>query len=178
MAFQNLYRWEPGYEPEWVHDARKEQTAKVLACRKTRRHKSEVLARELASQIEGALTVKDLERIGEECKLGPLVLRRVLADVGREIPIAGAGYPATWPRKYYEVIARWIEGRIIAGQYGDEWLSVDSCVVELMRDHPELCDILTTRGVRMAIESHGFKTVRRADGRGIVGYCIKRDAQK
>jgi len=44
-----------------------------------------------------------------------------------------------------------------------------------MKAEHDLEELLTNRGVRMALEAHGFKTVRRANGRGIVGYCIKRE---
>ena len=175
MSWENLSRYAPGYEPEWVLEARKEASKRSMEYAKARRLKSEAAALELAGQIEGELTVADFKRIGVSCGLGPWVLRRLLEESGYCLPERHAGYPATWPKWATEYVANWITENIKPATYADEWISMDDCCIALMKSDHELDELLTNRGVRMALEAHGFKTVRRANGRGIVGYCIKRE---
>jgi hypothetical protein len=174
MAFENLYRWAPGYEPEWVLEARKEASKRRMEYAKARRMKAEATALDMARQIEGDLTAADFARIGVAAGLGPWVLRRVLEDAGHSVAEWYAGYPTTWPKWACEYVASWINEHVKPGAYGDEWLSMDDCCIALMKAEHDLEELLTNRSVRMALEAHGFKTVRRANGRGIVGYCIKR----
>jgi hypothetical protein len=173
--WQNLYRWEPGYEPDWVAEARREKIAVIRACQRLAREKAEAEAIRLAREVSGEIDSAALEAIGKECKLGPLILKRVLASVGYEIkgPQKHSGYPVSWPHRVRECVAGFVRGKIKKGDYGDDWLSIDAIVVALGRQHTDIFDYLSSRGVRIALEAEGFTTVRRAEGRGIVGYKLQ-----
>lgn len=124
------------------------------------------------------LHTSDVVKIAAESGLGPIVLAGLLRGYGFIVPEginAATGYSTRWPRWMRAAARKWINESIADGRYGDEWLSVDDCVVEFFKAVPEAEDYVTSRSMRMALDVEGFKTVRRANGRGIVGYCIKRE---
>lgn len=172
--YLNLYRWEKGLEPEWVFEARKDHIEAIKQWRIATRKRSSAEAISLAAGIiegGGRLDYSALSGIGAQCKLGPVVLRRILEQAGFEFERTLKGYPAGWPWFVKGRVSEFI-GRIKPGQYRDEWLSVEDCVIWVMRAARETEEYITARGMRMALEAEGFVTVRRADGRGIVGYVL------
>lgn len=122
------------------------------------------------------LQIPDVVSISKEHGLSVLVVAKLLRAVGFRIPEginSWTGYATNWPKWLRAGCREWINASIESGKYGDEWLSVDQCVVSLLKQMPEAGEYVTTRGMRMALEIEGYPTVRRSEGRGIIGYVIK-----
>lgn len=160
---------EPNPDILALHRTAERHRVAEFAARK-RRWQSERAREMLAALPFGAVSQSSFDQIKAETGIKARALLAIMSEVGREFR-GVLGYPASWPEWLRGYVARWIEGRIVAAQFDDQWLGLDSIAVAMMRDEPDV-DI-TNRGLRMALEAHGYKTIRRADGRGIVGYRIK-----
>jgi len=152
-----------------VQRVRKYQT-RALSLRVSRAREliSTLPAREVRQEVRQV----DFDRIMAETGIRARSLLALLVELGLEYR-GGFGYPVSWPGWQKQYVARWIEEKIIPSIDYDDWLSLDEIGVSMMRDDEDKDVDITNRGLRMALESHGYKTIRRADSRGIIGYRIK-----
>lgn len=121
------------------------------------------------------LQKSDIVRIAGESGLGPIVLSGLLRNAGFIVPDginAATGYATSWPKWLRSAARTWINESIAEGRYGDEWLSVDDCVVAFLKTTPEAIEYVSSRSMRMALDMEGLQTIRRAEGRGMVGKII------
>lgn len=76
MAWRNLYQWEPGLEPEWVIEKRRERSAQVARLRKQMRAREVALVRRVAEDMGwpiGATLARDeLVRLQERLQGEPI----------------------------------------------------------------------------------------------------------
>lgn len=189
MSWPNLYGWEPGDEPDWVHEARKDEIKRVKEAQaKTKRAElgiikaiaaevitAEVITGDMLAEVRRRAAIKGVE-------LGALAVRNRLAALGYRcdgLAVKFTGWPVRWSDDIRRHVENWLatEPLVKAGRYDYVTLEAvaDSCARWALHTADEdISESLSARSMRRVLESEGFGLIKYREGQlSLVNHKLK-----
>lgn len=191
MTWPNLYKWDPGMEPEWVGDARTEEIERVKAAQAVARDvmlaKIRVIARDVVAGdivTEGELAEVRRRANAGGIDLGARAMCNRLAALGYDcggITSHDSGWPRRWNADIRHDVDRWLSGEPLL-KSADEFCFIamadiaKSCSLWIFKNlgNEAAADIISARSMRQVLEAEGFHPIKsRAGQTALIGYRLR-----
>lgn len=189
MSWPNLYGWEPGDEPEWVHEARKDENKRVKeAHAKIKRAQVGIIKAIAAEVITAEVVTADIlaevrkRAAGKGVELGGLAVRNRLSELGYKcdgLAVKFTGWPVRWSDDLRRHIENWMATNPIlkAGRYDYVTLEAvaDSCARWVLHTTGEdIAESLSARSMRRVLDAEGFGLIKYREGQiSLINHKLK-----